>query len=99
LQTEIIGRRPGGFPADLMIERFKKLGATVIQKKVVLADRPAVRLQVKAEGVAAEFILLNSPPNDYMLAVQSRLSNLGNPANKADIERFFASFKILSSDE
>ena len=86
-------------PWDLMIDRFKKLGAKVIQENVVHANQPAVRLHVETQGVAAEFILLSTSRNDYMLAVQSSPSNLGNATHQADIERFFASFKIPSSDQ
>jgi hypothetical protein len=99
LQTEIIGKRPGGSPVDLTIDRFKNPGATVTQTNLVVANQPAVRLRVKAEGVAAEFILLRSSNSDYMLAVQSRPPNLSSPRLEADIERFFESFKILDSAE
>ena len=97
LQTEFFGGRPSGSPEESLIERFQRLGATVDQENVVLAELPALRLHVQAEGVAAEFILISSAENDYMLAVQSRPSNLGDAEHEANIERFFSSFQLTGS--
>jgi hypothetical protein len=99
LQTEIIGELPEESAVDLILERFKELGATVTKVDMIFADQPAVRMRVKAQGVAAEFIHLSSSNSFYMLAIQSRPPQPDNPKLEADTERFFLSFKILNGGE
>jgi len=99
LQTEIIGHPPGESAVNLMLERFKELGATVTKVDMVFADQPAVRMRVKAKGVAAEFIHVTLANSHYMLAVQARPPQPDNPKLEADIERFFLSFKLLDREE
>lgn len=99
LQSEIIGEMPDENPIDGIVERFKKLGATLTRTNMILADLPAVRMRVKAQGVAAEIIHVDATNGYYMLAVQARPPQPDNPRLEADIERFFKSFKILNSEE
>lgn len=99
LETEIIGKLPEESAVEPMLKRFKELGATVVQTEMLFADQPAVRMHVKAKGVAAEFIHLSWANSFYMLAVQSRSTQSDNLKLEADIERFFLSFKLLGRDE
>jgi len=100
MQSDIFGKRPEGSFVDKMIDKFKKQpGVSVTRENVVLAKLPAVKLSVKAKGVATEFIMLISSKTDYMLVVQSRHPDVGKAKQKADIKRFFESFKILSGKE
>lgn len=99
LQTEIIGHPPGESAVNQMLERFQGLGATVTKVDMVFANQPAVRMAVKAKGVAAEFIHLSWANSHYMLAVQARPPQPDNPTLEADIDRFFLSFKLLGRDE
>ena len=94
LQTEVIGERPDGSALDLMKARFEQLGATMIQESVVHGDLEGVLLSVKAKGVAAEMLLLQSANSDYMVAVQAAPEAFDDEQNRANVERFLHSFKL-----
>lgn len=97
LRIEIIGTRPAP-SSDMisgMVKKFEQEGALVKRSTIRVAGLPAERLSASAAGVSAEFMMLSTPSDDYMLSVQSRKGI--SEGLKKDIDRFFQSFRMMEA--
>jgi hypothetical protein len=99
LQTEYLNERPPPTVSQVesMMERVEDMGVKVSRRAVTIGSLGAERLSARAPDVSVEVAFLVGASSDYIMSVQWE----GQAAEgfDEDVERFFSSFKVTTSDE